>query len=199
VGLAPHSGGGGEAWRPGIRHDDPNAAAPLWAWARARSRWMRRSATCVWVFVDESRTAESRELISTLTENRTFRPAGSYPTPAALERSLSAGRLDVGVVVPYDFARLRARERPATVQVLLNAVNANTAQIAQGYVGGAIAWLNRRLEAARPLAGMPSPGPGRRAGMRRGLSAVGVSAALPTARPRLPGPPVKPSKKDTEG
>jgi ABC-2 type transport system permease protein len=53
------------------------------------------------------------------------------------------------VVVPSDFARLRARGRPATVQVLLSAVNANTAQIAQGYVEGAVGWLNRRLDGAR--------------------------------------------------
>jgi ABC-2 type transport system permease protein len=102
--------------------------------------------------VDESRTAESRELISVITENRTFRLDGSYPTTAALERALGAGHLDVGVVVPSDFARLRARGRPATVQVLLNAVNANTAQIAQGHVEGAVGWLNRRLDAARASA-----------------------------------------------
>jgi ABC-2 type transport system permease protein len=95
--------------------------------------------------VDESRTAESRELVSTLTENGTFRLSGSYGTPAGLERDLASGQLDVGVVVPYDFARLRARGRPATVQVLLNAVNANTAQIAQGYVEGAVASLNQQL------------------------------------------------------
>ncbi len=97
--------------------------------------------------LDESRTAESRELISAITENRTFRLAGSYPTTAALERAIGAGRVDVGVVVPYDYARLLARDRPATVQVLVNAVNANTAQIAQGHVEGAIAWLNQRLPA----------------------------------------------------
>ncbi|MGH7418954.1 MAG: ABC transporter permease [Candidatus Rokuibacteriota bacterium] len=97
--------------------------------------------------VDESRTLESRELLSAITENRTFRLAGSFLTTRELEAALAAGRLDVGVVVPYDFARLRARGRPATVQVLLNAANANTAQIAQGYVEGAVAWLNRRTEA----------------------------------------------------
>jgi ABC-2 type transport system permease protein len=99
--------------------------------------------------VDESRTAESRELISVLTQNPTFRLAGAYATPAALGDDLGVGRLDVGVVIPYDFARLRARERPATVQVLLNAANANTAQIAQGYVEGAVAFLNREQAAAR--------------------------------------------------
>jgi ABC-2 type transport system permease protein len=99
--------------------------------------------------VDESRTAESRELISVLTQNPTFRLRGSYATPAALGADLGVGRLDVGVVVPYDFAGLRARGPPATVQVLLNAANANTAQIAQGYVEGAVAFLNRDLAGAR--------------------------------------------------
>ncbi len=99
--------------------------------------------------VDESGTLESRELISVLTQNRTFRLSGSYPTPAKLGEALSTGRLDVGVVVPYDFARRRARGRPATVQVLLNAANANTAQIAQGYVEGAVAALNRDVNGGR--------------------------------------------------
>ncbi len=92
--------------------------------------------------VDESRTVESRQLLSAITENRTFRRAGTYATAAGLERALGDGRLDLGLVVPYDFARLRGRGRPATIQVLVNAVNANTAQIAQGYVENAVAWLN---------------------------------------------------------
>jgi len=99
--------------------------------------------------VDESRSAESRALISTLTENETFRLTVQYATADGLGRALATGRLDVGVVVPYDFVRLRARERPATVQVLLNAANANTAQIAQGYVEGAVARLNRDAAGAR--------------------------------------------------
>jgi ABC-2 type transport system permease protein len=99
--------------------------------------------------VDESRTAESRELVSLLTENDTFQLAGTYSTSATLGQALAAGRLDIGVVVPYEFARLRARGRPATVQVLLNAANANTAQIAQGYVEGAVASLNRDLRRNR--------------------------------------------------
>jgi len=96
--------------------------------------------------VDESRTYESRELASVLTQNRTFRLTGTYDTPAALGQALSTGRLDVGVVVPYDFARRRARGRSATVQILLNAANANTAQMAQGYVEGAVASLNQDAE-----------------------------------------------------
>jgi ABC-2 type transport system permease protein len=96
--------------------------------------------------VDESRTLESRDLVAVITENQTFRLTGSYPTSEELGAALAAGRLDVGLVVPYDYARLRARGRPATVQVLLNAANANTAQIAQGYIEGAVAWLNQRAD-----------------------------------------------------
>jgi len=99
--------------------------------------------------VDDSRTAESRELISGLTQNPTFRLAGTYATREALGRELGIGHLDVGVVVPYDFARVRGRGQPATVQVLLNAANANTAQIAQGYVEGAVAFINRDLAGVR--------------------------------------------------
>jgi ABC-2 type transport system permease protein len=105
--------------------------------------------------VDESRTRESRELVSAITENRTFRLAASFGTAAELEGALAAGRLDVGVVVPYDYARRWARGRPATVQVLLNAANANTAQIAQGYVEGAVAWVNGKADGRRDGAGSP--------------------------------------------
>jgi ABC-2 type transport system permease protein len=55
--------------------------------------------------VDESRTLESRELVSAITENQTFRLTGSYQTAAELGQALAGGRLDVGVVVPWDYAR----------------------------------------------------------------------------------------------
>ena len=109
--------------------------------------------------VDDSRTYESRELISAITENQTFRLAGTYHTANELERALAVGRLDVGVVVPYDFARRQARGQPVTVQVLLNAANANTAQISQGYVEGAVAWLNAQTSGGAPR---PTPEAGTR-------------------------------------
>ena len=101
--------------------------------------------------VDESRTAESRELVSVLTENRTFRLAGVYPTTAGLAQALGSGQLDVGVVVPYDFAKLRARGRPVTVQILLNGVNANTAQ---NSIGPTMRSRAREAEALTDAAGL---------------------------------------------
>ena len=141
--------------------------------------------------VDLSRTVESRELISAITENQTFRLAGAYTTTADLERAISGGRLDVGVVVPYDFARLRWRGRPATVQVLVNAVNANTAQIAQGYVEGAIAWLNRPRVAfggpAEAGSATVSPKPGADASAAGGSHAAGAPVEIRTAFLYNPG------------
>jgi ABC-2 type transport system permease protein len=125
--------------------------------------------------VDESHTPESRELISAITENRTFRLAGSYHTAGALGRALREGRLDLGVVVPYDFARLRWRGRAATIQVLVDAVNANTAQLAEGYVDAAVSWLNARPEGMR---GSERTDAGQTAG-GAGLAPAAVTRAAP--------------------
>ena len=88
--------------------------------------------------IDESRTPESRQLISALTESRSFRLAGYYTSPQALGRAIDVGTLDAGVVIKYDFARDLNRHRPARVQFLLNGTNANTAEIAQGYASEVI-------------------------------------------------------------
>src|SRR5262245_64431945 len=58
---------------------------------------------------------------------------------------ISKGRIDAGVVIPYDFGRDLARGRPVTVQVLLNAMNANTAAISQGYIQGVVQSFNQTL------------------------------------------------------
>jgi ABC-2 type transport system permease protein len=95
--------------------------------------------------VDDSRTPESRELVATLTESKSFRSAGYYASVDRMGEALSQGNLDAGVVIPYDYARDIERGRPTTVQFLLNAMNANTAAISQGYAEGVIQTYNRGL------------------------------------------------------
>jgi drug efflux transport system permease protein len=106
--------------------------------------------------VDESRTPESRELVATLTESRTFRLGGYYASADKLGDAISQGRTDAGVVIPYDFARDLRRGRPTTVQVVLNAMNANTATIGQGYAEGVIQSYNLALRRAGVSGGVPS-------------------------------------------
>lgn len=95
--------------------------------------------------VDDSHTPESRELISTLTESKSFKLAGYYTSVDQLGAAVSQGSADAGVVVPYDYARDLARRRPTTVQFLLNATNANTADISRAYAEGVIQTYNAGL------------------------------------------------------
>ena len=102
--------------------------------------------------IDWSQTPESREMISTLTESKSFRLGGDYASVQDLEAAISRGKLDAGIVVPYEFARDLRRGTPVDVQILLNAANANTATIAQGYAEGVILSYNQTLagEGVRP-------------------------------------------------
>ena len=100
--------------------------------------------------VDESRSFESRELISALVESGSFQISGEYLSADDMGRDLAAAKLDIGIVIPYDFADDRARGKTAQVQLLVDAVNSNTANIAAGYAARVIAALNQRILAARP-------------------------------------------------
>ena len=95
--------------------------------------------------VDDSRTPESRELIATMTESKSFRLAGYYSSVNQLGDAVSQSSVDAGMVVPYDYARDLARDRPTTLQFLLNAMNANTATISQAYAEGVIQSYNGGL------------------------------------------------------
>src|SRR5665213_1208693 len=95
--------------------------------------------------VDDSRTPESRELIADITESKSFRAAGNYFDINEMSRNIANNSLDAGLVIPYDYARDLQRGQPATVQVLLNAMNSNTATIGEGYAEGVIASYNQTL------------------------------------------------------
>jgi ABC-2 type transport system permease protein len=100
--------------------------------------------------VDYSQTPESRELISSFTEGLVFRIGGYYASPDDLGRVINKGNLDAGLVIPRDFARKRARREPVEVQLLVDAVNANTATIAGGYAARIISSLNQNITLTKP-------------------------------------------------
>lgn len=95
--------------------------------------------------VDISRSAESRELISAFGESRAFQINSYYSSDQELSRELSKGDLDIGLVIPGDFARKRVREQTANIQIIVDAVNANTAAIAGGYAVLTVRSLNEKL------------------------------------------------------
>ncbi len=107
--------------------------------------------------VDESRSQSSRDLIAALTESRSFRLAGYYPSTAVMTQALGSNRIDAGLVIPNDYERNLVRGRPTTTQFLLNAMNAYTAAIAQGYAQGVIQAYNAQLR-GEGLSAAPPPG-----------------------------------------
>jgi len=84
--------------------------------------------------VDESYTAQSRNFIDSLSENVNFKVMQRYLNAKDAEEALKNLDLDLYIVIPVDFARVMGRGQTASVQVVIDAVDANTAQIAQGYL-----------------------------------------------------------------
>jgi ABC-2 type transport system permease protein len=88
--------------------------------------------------VDESFTTESRELIDSLMQNVNFNVTHLYTRTEDAEDALKSLDLDLFLVIPSDFSRVLGRGQMADVQVVIDAVDANTAQIAKGYLEMAI-------------------------------------------------------------
>src|SRR5215510_10838343 len=108
--------------------------------------------------VDDSRSPVSRDLVAALGESGSFKLRALYGSIDAMGDDISRGTIDAGVVIPYDFARDLERGRRVTVQVLLNAMNANTAAISQGYIQGVVQSFNQTLRYAPvQTAGQPMP------------------------------------------
>lgn len=102
--------------------------------------------------VDESLTTQSRDFVNALTENVNFRVTNRFARTQEAEHALNNLDLDLFIVIPQDFARSLARGQMANVQVVIDAVDANTAQIAQGYLQRALEDYNA-TSIAMPVAG----------------------------------------------
>jgi ABC-2 type transport system permease protein len=97
--------------------------------------------------LDQSRSAESRRLVSALTESLAFRVARNYLSEDEITDDIRAGELDAALIIPPNYDRQRARNETARVQFIVDAVDSNTATIAAGYAGRVIADLNRQIRA----------------------------------------------------
>jgi ABC-2 type transport system permease protein len=131
--------------------------------------------------VDYSRTPESRELVSAFTEGLVFKTNSYYASSEQMGQAISRSELDAGLVVPRDFAEKRARRETVEVQLLVDAVNANTATIAGGYAARIIASLNQKIAISQP----PRPQPTADAPAAGDASFVTNPAGRATVMPRL--------------
>ena len=93
--------------------------------------------------VDEARTASSRSLVSAFVVNHTFDLTRLYASASEVAKGLSTGQVDAALIVPADFDRQRLQLGNPQVQLLVDATNANTATIAQGYASTIVARWNQ--------------------------------------------------------
>ncbi|BAY35192.1 ABC-2 type transporter (plasmid) [Nostoc carneum NIES-2107] len=103
--------------------------------------------------VDYANTYESRELVSVLTVNKVFTLENYLYNAQDLGEQVRQGKITAGLIIPPDFKRNLSEDKSGEVQILIDAVDANTAGIAQGYLNQMINQFGRRLSSnqAPPL------------------------------------------------
>jgi ABC-2 type transport system permease protein len=112
---------------------------------------VRHAATIV---VDQDRTAESRELVETLTASGYFRLAAVGTRPADIANALDHGDAIVGLDIPRGFAADLHSGRGAGVQLLVDGTSSNTALVAMGYAAQIVTLFG--AQAACRGAGVPA-------------------------------------------
>jgi ABC-2 type transport system permease protein len=96
--------------------------------------------------VDQDRSARSRELLDA------FRSSGYFTLKVWLERTseietlLDQGRVQIALVIPPDFEEDLGANKPATLQVIVDGSDANTATIALGYTQAIVQTYSTRIQ-----------------------------------------------------
>jgi ABC-2 type transport system permease protein len=115
--------------------------------------------TVIW---DQSRTPESRELLSLFDGSPYFSIRGFYEGYPPLQREIDAGKTMVALVIPGDFAEKIRAGRTVAVQVIVDGSDATTSRLAATYTRGIGMIYNRKIRVAslRPAAeGQRAAGP----------------------------------------
>jgi ABC-2 type transport system permease protein len=93
--------------------------------------------------VDESRTKESRDLISAFVESGSFKIVDHYSSHKNLEFAIRKGELDAGIIVPVNFNENLSPGQTGEAQLIIDAVDSNTATVASSYASLIVDSLNR--------------------------------------------------------
>lgn len=101
---------------------------------------------------DQSRTQESRELLTDFVNTSYFDIVAYAPSHAALKELIVAGRASVGVEIPPDYARRRLNAQPADVLVLVDGSDSTISSAALAAANGLA--LSRSLTEIAQRAGV---------------------------------------------
>ena len=101
------------------------------------------------VVLDESRSFDSRELVSRMTASEYFEVVGSVDSFDGLQRALDAGQASVGLVIDRDYGRDRHRGQPAHALLIVNASDTTTSSQAMAVASGIANRLSIEVMARR--------------------------------------------------
>ncbi len=97
------------------------------------------------VIWDQNRSQTSREFVSHFLGSRYFSLQGHVDNYRELERAIDSRRALLSLVIPPDFAGRISSGRKATVQLIADGSDSNTATIAIGYAEGIVAAFSQDI------------------------------------------------------
>ncbi|MEA5571123.1 ABC transporter permease [Calothrix sp. UHCC 0171] len=95
--------------------------------------------------VDYSQTPASRELIAAFTKNHVFKTKYHNDNQTQLAKQVREGNITAGLVIPPELNRNIRQGKSTDIQILIDAVDANTAGIASGYASQIVSKYNQIL------------------------------------------------------
>ncbi len=100
---------------------------------------------------DQDKTAQSREFIRGFSNTEYFDFRYSVESYSEIDVLLDEGKANIAIVIPTDFSKNLISNQDATVQVLVDGANSNTATTAISYVNAIVQTYSSKL-ASRVLA-----------------------------------------------
>lgn len=100
---------------------------------------------------DYSNSRASREFVELFQQTDAFIVRQNYPDQAEMLQDLATGNLTVAITIPPEFDRDLSRRHTAEVQAVFDAVDANTASVASGYLTQLVSDYNLRRSSQNAL------------------------------------------------
>ncbi len=97
------------------------------------------------VVYDMDKSSLSRELINQFTQSGYFTVVSYLDRYKKIDYFLDSSKAKVALVIPDDFSKHVRAGRGATIEVILDGANSNTANIAEGYISAIAQGYSRRI------------------------------------------------------
>ncbi|HVN95126.1 MAG TPA: ABC transporter permease [Syntrophorhabdaceae bacterium] len=98
------------------------------------------------VVYDMDKSSLSRELVNEFTQSHYFSVIAYLDRYEEIDSFLDRSKAKVALVIPHDFSKYVRTSGKATIEVILDGANSNTANIAQGYISAITLGYSQRIQ-----------------------------------------------------